>query len=403
VETAWPYLSHDDRHIRFAARIAIEHQPVEKWGGKALTETNPRAAIPAAIALARCADEKSKSAILSSLARFEFSSLSRSEKLGLLRAYGITIARYGTPSPPQRDAILKQIDGAYPARHPFLNRELCSLLVTLEADGVVSWTLQLLAEAPTQEEQIHYALALRTLASGWTLDQRREYFKWFTEAAGHRGGASFGGFLNNIRNEAIERLSAEEKQALKATLEAKPKPVDPEAELKARPFVKKWEVDPLVAAVTEDEGKRDMNRGRQLFAAANCFKCHRFAGEGGASGPDLTTVGRRFNTRDLVEAVVDPSKVVSDQYQSNIFILDDGRTVTGRVVNLSGGDLRVMTNMLDPGNLTGVKRASVEEMLISPTSMMPTGLLDTFTQDEILDLLAYLRSGGDVTASAGSE
>ncbi|MEQ8789914.1 MAG: c-type cytochrome [Pirellulaceae bacterium] len=403
VKTAWPYLSHDDRHIRFAARIAVEQQPVAVWGGKALTESNPHAAILAAIALARCGDEKSKSALLMSLGRFEFASLGVQEQLALLRAYGLVIARYGRPSAKEREVILKQLDASYPAKNRFLNRELCSLLATLKADDVVPRTLALLSAAPTQEEQIHYALALRALDSGWTLDQRRAYFEWFTAAAGHRGGASFGGFLNNIRQEAIERLSEKEKLALKATLDAKPKAVDPEAELKARPFVKKWEIDPLVAAVEGDSSQRDMTRGRQLFAAANCFKCHRFAGEGGASGPDLTTVGRRFNTRNLLESIVDPSKVISDQYQSNIFILDDGRTISGRVVNLSGGDLRVMTNMLDPGNLTAVKRASVEEMLDSPTSMMPTGLLDTFSEDEILDLLAYLRAGGDVTASANSE
>jgi putative heme-binding domain-containing protein len=271
---------------------------------------------------------------------------------------------------------------------------LCSLLVFLEADGVVTRTLALLAKAPTQEEQIHYAMALRTRASGWTLDQRREYFAWFNAAAAHRGGASFGGFLRNFRTEAIAKLDDKEKAALKEVLEAKIEPVDPTAELKARPFVKQWKVDDLVAGVDAAGTSRDLDHGRQLFAAAACFKCHRFAGEGGSSGPDLTGVGRRFNARNLLESVIEPSKVVSDQYQSTDFVLDDGRQVNGRVVNMSGNDLRVMTNMYDPGNLTAVKRTSIELMRASPTSMMPTGLLDTFSEAEILDLLAFLRSGG---------
>ena len=91
-------------------------------------------------------------------------------------------------------------------------------------------------------------------------------------------------------------------------------------------------------------------------------------------GPDLTGVGRRFNAKDLLESMINPNKVISDQYQSTIFILDNGKTVTGRVVNLKGNELRVMTDMLNPGEKISVKRNQVEEMLPSPTSMMPTGV-----------------------------
>ena len=61
---------------------------------------------------------------------------------------------------------------------------------------------------------MHFALALHSLKSGWTLHERKRYFKWFSSARGFRGGASFGGFINNVRSAAIGRLSAEDKKAL---------------------------------------------------------------------------------------------------------------------------------------------------------------------------------------------
>ncbi len=83
-----------------------------------------------------------------------------------------------------------------------------------------------------------------------------------------------------------------------------------------------------------------------------------------------------------------------------MFQMDDGRIVTGRVVNLNGDQFLVMTDMLDPGKLTGLKRGQIEAMKPSPSSMMPEGLLDTLSQEEILDLIAYLRSGGDAEHEA---
>ena len=64
-----------------------------------------------------------------------------------------------------------------------------------------------------------------------------------------------------------------------------------------------------------------------MFAAANCFACHRFAGEGGSFGPDLSGLAGRFSARDLLESVVEPSKVISDQYQAMVMRMADGRTV----------------------------------------------------------------------------
>ena len=111
-------------------------------------------------------------------------------------------------------------------------------------------------------------------------------------------------------------------------------------------------------------------------------------------GPDLTVVGRRFNKRDLLETIVDPNKSISDQYQATEFELVDGRLVTGRVVNLNGNTYMVQPDMMTPNKLVNIKTDDIEEQRPSSVSTMPAGLLDNLTKDEILDLMAYLRSGG---------
>ena len=82
--------------------------------------------------------------------------------------------------------------------------------------------------------------------------------------------------------------------------------------------------------------------------------------EGGSTGPDLTGVAGRFNNRNLLESIIEPSKVVSDQYEKMQFQMTDGRVIEGRVINLNGDSLMVLTNMYDPDSIVPVKRGEVE-------------------------------------------
>lgn len=409
VETAWPYLGHADRYLGFAARVAIEHQDPKTWRDLALAEKEPHRAIHALLALVRVSasdpfhrpknappvDEKLKAGILEALDRIDWNKLTDNQRLELLRVYGLVFNRMGQPDEPTRKRTIARLDAVYPTKHRLVNPELCQLLVYLEAPTVATKTLKLLAEAPTQEEQMDYAKSLRMLKTGWTMDQRKEYFSWFVKAAKYKGGNSFTGFMKNIKDDAILTLNDTEKVALKPILEAK---IDtPIINVKPRPFVKNWKMEELAPIVEKGLVQRDFDRGRKLFGEANCFACHRFDNDGGAQGPDLTGLAGRFNVRDLLESTIEPNKVISDQYAAVVIATSDGKTVTGRIVNLHGDNMTVMTNMLDPNGLTNVDRRRVEAMEPSKVSMMPNGLLDTFKEDEILDLMAYLLSRGDRT------
>jgi putative heme-binding domain-containing protein len=192
-------------------------------------------------------------------------------------------------------------------------------------------------------------------------------------------------------------LTDTEKADLKPILEAPPRPKATVAATgPARAFVKSWTLDELTPIVEAGlKQKRDFDKGRSLFAAANCFACHRFADEGGAAGPDLTAVSGRFSPRDLLESIILPSKVISDQYEAVIVATTDGQVVTGRIMNLHGDTMTINTDMLDPSAQKNINRHTIEETRPSPTSMMPEGLLSTLDREEVVDLIAYLLSRGD--------
>ena len=394
VKTAWPFLSHADRHLRYAARIALEHQPPEQWASRVLEDSTPDVVIQGALALARVGEASLKPKLIKALCGLPMTKLDPRQRLDLARAMGLVFSRMGAPSDTDRRAAIQHLDASYPGTSPALNRELAALLIYLEATGVVARTLPLLNGAATQEDQIFYALSLRTLKAGWSQDQREAYFSWFREAAANRGGMSFGGFLKNIRKEATDALDDATREMLKPLLADVPKKptslTDP-----SREVVDRWTVKKLLPGYGDPLKGRDYDRGREMFAAAACYKCHRHNGEGGTLGPDLTAVGGRYGIQDLLTHIVDPAKEVSDQYRTTIFFMKNDDVIDGRVVNISGEQIMVSPDMMDPSRIRKIKRKDIDVMRPSGSSQMPTGLLDTLTEDEIKDLMAFLISRGD--------
>jgi putative heme-binding domain-containing protein len=164
----------------------------------------------------------------------------------------------------------------------------------------------------------------------------------------------------------------------------------------ARDFVKAWVTSDFHDVINVGlEGNRDFENGRRMFGAASCYACHRFNEEGGAVGPDLTSVAGKFSPMDLLESIIEPSKEISDQYGAMVFELKDGTQVAGRIGNLNGEVYQVSTNMFDPGNFTPVPANQVKSITPSPISMMPPGLIYTLGKEDVLDLLAYLLSKGN--------
>lgn len=399
VEKAWPHLNSRDRQIRYAARVAIEHQDLASWKEKALAETRVNARIQALLMLTRAGTAELQPAVLDRLNKLPYPQLTEEQLLDALRVYQLAYLRLGGKQPETTASAIAALDPLLPHSSEFVNRELCNVLVYLEAPTVIAKALALLSEAQTQQDQLHYVLVLRNMSAGWTPEQRRDFFGWINllEQTG-KGGHSFVKFLQKIRQDAVEKMTEDEQLAFKDVIEEK-KPVEAVKLTTTRQFLHNWQVGDFPNVTDAAKKGRNFERGKAAYEATQCAKCHRFKGTGGDTGPDITGVGNRFDGLYILESFVVPSKVVSDQYVNHVLETGDGRVITGRILKDEPDSYTVRT---DPfaRELTVVRKSDVESKEPSKISEMPQGLINVLTQEEILDLIAYLRSGGDPSDKA---
>jgi putative heme-binding domain-containing protein len=416
VAFAWPHLGSPDRFIRYAARVAVEKQPVGEWHDKAFAETNPQAALTAMLAVARTGDPKQLPAVLAALGRLPLSSLSADQKLDKLRALGLAFSRMGRPPVDAARKVVADLDPAFPGGDPRLDRELSQMLIYLQAPGVAAKCLKQAAAATTVEDRMYYLFHLRTLPVGfWTLDQRKEYLglypkdlkedlkalghppellQWFADAKTEYGnGNSFGNFVRNIAREAAVNMSDAERKQLDPLIAAINKGAVPDYAVKPRAVVKAWTLAELAPELAKADKGRSFDKGREAYLAAQCIKCHKVGDDGGAVGPDLSAIASRFDRRALLESIVEPSKTVSDQYQNEQITTAADQVVVGRVVDETPDKIVVQSNPLAPDR-TEVRRADVVERKPAKLSPMPDHLVDVLTADEVLDLIAFLEAGG---------
>ncbi|MCH2372239.1 MAG: c-type cytochrome, partial [Pirellulales bacterium] len=412
ITSAWSHLKNEDRFIRWAARIAVEHQSLDGWADKALTESDPQIQVEALLALARvtgvCPQHRSedtpavdvamRTKLLNAVLAIDMRKLNPTSQLTLQRTIQIILNRFGRPNDSTVEKLTAAIDPLFPSNSADLNWLLCETLAYLQSPTVAEKTMALIAAAPTQEEQVQYARSIRMLKNGWTPELQNAYFEWFLKAANYRGGASFDKFIEFIRNDAVASLSESQKDSMKELLAKKAERISALENLgvifEGRQE-KQWKLDELVQAANSGLKGRDYENGRKMFGAAGCYACHRFQNQGGMTGPDLTTAGRRYSVRDLLDQVINPSKVINDQFSAVMVITDDGLVHSGVVVNLNNDGRTLNTDLTDPNKRVNINRNTIDEMLVSKTSPMPAGLFNRMTREEILDLVAYLISGAD--------
>lgn len=437
------YLQHEDRFIRYAARIALEHQPVEKWASAILNgDLKSTGVINGVVGLARQGDAGIQIQLIDALDSLPFGELSTSDQLELLRAWQLVFARLGPPSEEMEQKLAAKYDPYFPVRltqvskensskDPWdinavdaLNRELATLLVYWKSQHIAAKIVselqkensvlsdqdqlnQLIArnkgygravesmlERQPDLQQIHYAFVLRNLKQGWTLEERKTYFSWFEKASKWSGGNSFQKFLQNIETEAFENASEKERLAIEASGARKPYQV-PELPKPVGPGKDRNLSDILTLAENGLKSQRNFENGKKMFAATRCIICHRFDGDGGATGPDLTQLAGRFNLKDLTEAIVEPSKVISDQYRAMQVVTFEGKVYTGRVLSESEDQFTLLLDPEDATKFIDIAREDVDEMVAAKTSLMPKDLLKSLNDEEVLDLLAYLLSRGN--------
>ncbi len=339
----------------------------------------------------------------------------------MLRAYQLAFIRLGNPDDKTSAALATKFGDLFPQKSDFVNRELAILMIHFQSPSAAKKLVPLLArervasQGPIGEllsrnsgyggtiaamlanqpdqQQYHYAFHLRNLKTGWTLEERKTYFDWFNKARTWSGGASYPKFLTNIENEAFANCTDIERLAVEASGVRKPY-VAPELPKPTGPG-KDYSVADVIGLASDKLKGRDFKNGEKMYKAARCVVCHRFGGDGGATGPDLTQLAGRFNLKDLTDAIVDPNKVISDQYKASMMETSDGKVITGQLVSETNDSVTIL---VDPENATKVveiKKADIDESQPSPVSLMPKDLLKSLNESEVLDLLAYLLSRGN--------
>jgi putative heme-binding domain-containing protein len=143
------------------------------------------------------------------------------------------------------------------------------------------------------------------------------------------------------------------------------------------------------------ETGRSYANGRQLFQVATCASCHRMGGVGNEFGPDLSRLEPRQTPADLLRNIIEPSSKINEKYNTYVFETESGQMVTGLIVEETPEVVKVVENPLASTEPEVLKKSEIAGRKASSTSIMPKGLLDKLTREEILDLLAYIAAGGD--------
>ncbi len=430
IEAAWPNLKHEDRFVRYAARVAVEHQPVSSWQSRALKETDPQTLTQAMIALAHQGKSASKDAMLQALTTIDFDKLSPSQQIDLVRAFEVVIFRMGKPEGVVKNQVATYLDAHYPAQGNELNRVLSKVLVHIDAPGSVEKTLTLLANAkdePAEKtvsssqdlimrnpqygldiakmlskvppaQQTYLSIVLSEASSGWTPELQEQYFKWFANAFTYKGGVSYVGFIDKARKKALAHAPKDKMNYYDTLSGAKlltasgndiadlPQPKGPG---------KRRKMEDVATLLEQPLAHRDFEQGKNMFAATLCSSCHTMRGEGSNIGPDLTQVGTRFSAKDILEHTLDPNKEISDQYAATIFKMKDGSSILGRLINEDDGKYVVSQNPFSPQTLRDIPKVDVVSVGHSQVSLMLPGLTNRLNDEELKDLIAYMVAGGN--------
>ncbi|MCI0365274.1 MAG: c-type cytochrome, partial [Phycisphaerales bacterium] len=138
-------------------------------------------------------------------------------------------------------------------------------------------------------------------------------------------------------------------------------------------------------------GSGDYRRGQSVFngTRAACATCHTIGYLGGTLGPDLTRIGSVRTDRDLLESIIFPSASFARAYEPMIVATRDGDEYSGILKRETAESVLLLTG---PGAEQHIARSDIETMRPGALSVMPEGLEEQLTRQELADLLAFLKS-----------
>jgi len=369
-------LGHQDRSIRFAARVALERLHPDSWSELALDEEEHVRAIELLVALARTGSNAQRGRVVERVTELLGEPVPPQEEIGLLRAAMIAMSRADSVDADTLELLGEKLVDAYPTGMLEVDRLRETLLVAVDHPDVVTLTLDAIDDTSSHAAQLQYALPLR-LATHWSELDRARFLEWTQAARRFEGGLSIQGFVEGIARPILGD-------------DLPPLPAGKAADEEPLPSLHAWtmeEVRPHLPRL--DEPARSSERGQVAFEEAQCSRCHRFGSEGGDLGPDLTAAAARFSRHDLLEAVLSPSVNITDQYATTRIELVDGTSLTGRILERDEQHIQLL---IDPYGMekVPVRVADIASETPGETSFMPAGLVNGLTLEQLLDLLHYM-------------
>jgi len=160
-------------------------------------------------------------------------------------------------------------------------------------------------------------------------------------------------------------------------------------------LVKEWSKADFSESDLAERG-RSFESGAKSFKRIGCIQCHKVGNEGGEFGPNLAQLEmKKRNAAYVLGSMLDPSKDIEEKYVMRIYLMDTGEVISGFVVSETATEVLIKSDPLNQDKPSVVKKDEIEQEKTNETSAMPNGLLNYFTKQEVLDLIAYVLSGGD--------
>jgi putative heme-binding domain-containing protein len=423
-------MAHEDRTIRFSARVALEHLDYAHWKDEIKKDNSPEVSVGLALAIARHGDDAARVEALNTLLEIDWQSLEESKKLDFIRGIDLLLLRMDGSLPTDLQGKIKELFlPAYMENSEAVNMELCKILSYLQVEEIIELTLNemetntsmegmkeiylsgdisnrsdqygkdvenMLANMPNQRN-ISYAMSLSYLQKGWSTPTRERYFKWFGDALQKAGGKQYLNFIRAIQKMALANVPEKEQDYLSELTEiASARRPDYMKDVKQPqgPGID-WTVELLMSAYEKNYKNANFENGKNMFKASLCISCHSMNGEGGSTGPELTQIGSRFTVGAIGEAIINPSGTIGDRYQYSNYHMKNGSVITGIEVDQDDENIEVSVSAFAASVTTKVRKDGLESVELSKVSPMPAGLVNRLNEQEITDLIAYMLAGGN--------
>ena len=401
-------MDHSDRFVRHAARLALERMDAGLWTPWVLSgdlQDRPRAALEGLLALIRVRNPGPDwNAVLEKILEYGRQPMAEEIRLAYLRICQLAFLRDPAPEAPGREEFASRLGSRlldlYPTESPLVNRELETLLGHMQTPGAIEALLRELKPEKSQPDQIHAVYALRSIKQGWSGDQRSAVVEWFDRGWQMPGAASMHGYITRLWEDVLdllppdERARAEEREAEQARKRAERilelVSGDPPPE---RSRITQMSFEELSLYLEFDPGayeRGSAERGRAVFHRAKCSNCHVFGSEGRGGGPDLSTAVKRFRRSEILEAIMFPSKVISDQYTALIVEAKGHEPLTGMLADETDETLTLIDAT---GERIEIPQNLVTDRRTSRVSIMPEDLLEAMTTQNLVDLFLFLERG----------